>query len=152
MPEPAGSGGELRLVASSVTAVERRGALAAGRDELVAELHATGRVGAQQCLVVPARPLRVALLAGAGAAGSADIRALLEALGVEWQLTGRSVPMAGPGAGAAVAAGVDALAAGRPDVIVVARGGGARSELSCFDTRAVAETQSTGLDNWRRLR
>jgi exodeoxyribonuclease VII large subunit len=38
-----------------------------------------------------------------------------------------------------VAAGIEALAAGHPDVIVVARGGGARSELSCFDTRVVAQ-------------
>jgi exodeoxyribonuclease VII large subunit len=130
--------GELRLVASGVTAVAQGSALLAGREELVAELRATGLVGRQQSLVVPARPLRVGLLAGAGAAGSADVRALLEASGVEWQLTTRSAPMAGPEAAAAVAAGIDGLAVGRLDVIVVARGGGARSELSCFDTRAVA--------------
>lgn len=130
--------GSLRLVADAVVAREQRGAMAAQRDALVAELTTTGVRRAQKALVVPGRPLRIGLLSGPETAGTADVRALLDHSGVEWRLSVLAAPMAGPAAPQAIAAGIDSLAASGPDVIVVARGGGARNELAAFDSAVVA--------------
>lgn len=130
--------GAVRVVGSDVEVHEERCEVVARSDALVADLEASGALRAQAGLVVPGRPLRIGVVAGEGTAGAADVDAVLDASGLEWQVLRRSVPMAGPGAPAAVAGAVAGLARQRPDVIVVARGGGARGELACFDTEVVA--------------
>jgi exodeoxyribonuclease VII large subunit len=71
------------------------------------------------------------------------VSALLEASGIEWQLLRQAVPMAGPSAPAAVAAAIGRLARSSPDVILIARGGGGRVELDCWDTEQVARAVAT---------
>ena len=130
--------GSCRIVGRTVVAHEERAEVAARRDALVAELAASGALDAQRALVVPGRPVRIGVIAGAGTAAAADIDAVLDGSGLEWRVLRRSVPMAGPTAPAAVAKAVSDLSRSRPDVIVVARGGGGRGELACFDAEVVA--------------
>jgi hypothetical protein len=84
--------------------------------------------------VLPDRPRRIGILAGAGTAGAADLDALLQASGHDWRLVRRPVPIAGGRAADAVAGGIGILADLHPDVIVVARGGGAAGEVAWADT------------------
>ncbi|MBW3643853.1 MAG: hypothetical protein KY447_13170 [Actinobacteria bacterium] len=130
--------GGVRLVGRDVAIHEERAEVAARRDVLVEELTTSGLAAAQAALVVPGRPLHIGVIAGAGTAGDADVQALLDASGLEWRLTRRSVAMAGPGAPPAVADALAQLGRVKPDVIVVARGGGGRGELACWDSETVA--------------
>lgn len=144
--------GSVRVVGSEVEVHEGRSEVMARRDALVAELEASGALRAQAALVVPGRPLRIGVVAGEGTAGAADVDAVLDGSGLEWQVLRRSVPMAGPAAPEAVAGAVTALARQRPDVIVVARGGGARGELACFDTEVVARAiAGCGVPVWAAI-
>lgn len=144
--------GSVRVVGSDVEVHEERSEVAARRDALVAELEANGALRAQAGLVVPGRPLRIGIVAGQGTAGAADVDAVLDGSGLEWQVLRRSVPMAGPDAPAAVAGAMAGLARQCPDVIVVARGGGARGELACFDTEVVARAiAGCGVPVWAAI-
>lgn len=135
--------GGFRVVADDLEVHAPAGELAAVRASLLAALGAEGLLDRQAALVVPGRPLTVGLIAGAGTAGDEDVSTLLERSGLEWQLVRRSVPMAGPDAPAAVAAALTSLAAVGPDVIVIARGGGGRAELGCWDSETVARAIAT---------
>jgi exodeoxyribonuclease VII large subunit len=126
------------VVASAIAVVNERCAAGRVRDRLVDQLVASRDAAIQRRLRLPRRPRCIGLLAGAGTAGAADLAALLEASEHDWQLQRRSVPMAGPHAATAVADGIAALAQHDPDVIVVARGGGAPGEIAWADSDTVA--------------
>jgi exodeoxyribonuclease VII large subunit len=130
--------GGVRVVASSIEVHEGETEHATRTAQLLAALEAEGLLTKQAALVVPGRPLRVGLITSPGTAGDADVSTLLEASGLEWQLLRQAVPMAGPSAPAAVAAAIGRLCRSAPDVIVIARGGGGRVELDCWDTEVVA--------------
>ncbi|MGH9242723.1 MAG: exodeoxyribonuclease VII large subunit [Acidimicrobiales bacterium] len=132
--------GQLRVIGKRIEPLEERSSLAADRDALVAELTTSAALGRQAALVVSGRPLRVGIVTGAASAAAADLDALLAGSGVEWQPLRCSVPMAGPAAADAVAAALAASADEGPDVIVLARGGGGRGELSWADSATVAHT------------
>jgi exodeoxyribonuclease VII large subunit len=124
--------GELRVVVAAISIRDERTA------ETEAQLMSSGQAAAQRRLVVPSRPRRIGILAGAGTAGAADLDALLDASEHDWPLLRRAVPMAGARAAEAVAGGISTLADLRPDVIVVARGGGAPGEMAWADSATVA--------------
>lgn len=130
--------GGVRIVATTVEVHEGASELAARTAELVEELGRAGLLTKQAGLVVPGRPLRVGLITAPGTAGDVDVSTLLEASGLEWQLLRQAVPMAGPNAPGAVASAIERLCRAEPDVIVIARGGGGRSELDCWDSEVVA--------------
>jgi exodeoxyribonuclease VII large subunit len=130
--------GELRVVVAAISIRDERSAEAEVRERLIDQLVTSGQAAAQRRLVLPARPRRIGILAGAGTAGAADLDALLEASGHDWQLLRRAVPMAGGRAADAVAGGIGTLSELRPDVIVVARGGGAAGEMAWADSSTVA--------------
>jgi exodeoxyribonuclease VII large subunit len=130
--------GGVRVVASSIEVHDGETEHEARTSQLLATLEADGMMTKQAGLVVPGRPLRVGLVTSPGTAGDADVSTLLEASGLEWQLLRQAVPMAGPSAPAAVAAAIGRLCRSAPDVIVIARGGGGRVELDCWDTEVVA--------------
>ena len=135
--------GSVRIVADTVAVHEGAGEHAQRSAELLAQLEREGLLTRNAALVVPGRPLRIGLITSPGTAGDADVSALLEASGIEWQLLRQAVPMAGPTAPAAVAAAIDRLARSSPDVILIARGGGGRVELDCWDTEQVARAVAT---------
>jgi exodeoxyribonuclease VII large subunit len=132
--------GELRVVVAAISIRDERSAETEARERLIAQLVSSGQAAAQRRLVVPSRPRRIGILAGAGTAGAADLEALLDASEHDWQLRRRAVPMAGARARAAeaVAGGIRTLAERRSDVIVVARGVGAAGEMAWADSATVA--------------
>jgi exodeoxyribonuclease VII large subunit len=130
--------GELRVVVAAISIRDERSAETEARERLIAQLMSSGQAAAQRRLVVPSRSRRIGILAGAGTAGAADLDALLDASEHDWQLLRRAVPMAGARAAEAVAGGISTLAERRPDVIVVARGGGAPGEMAWADSATVA--------------
>lgn len=129
----------LRLVANEVSVGAAVAASEVDRRAAVERLRATGVFEAQRRLAITTVPWRVGLLAGDGTAGAEDVEALLGASKLPWTILRRSVPMAGGHAPAAIVAGIAALAEQRPDVIVAARGGGARSEFACWDDAGVVQ-------------
>jgi exodeoxyribonuclease VII large subunit len=130
--------GGVRIVAATIEVHEGESEHARRVTDLLAALQRDGSLTRNAALVVPGRPLRVGLVTSPGTAGDADVATLLEASGLEWQLLRQAVPMAGPSAPAAVAAAIGRLSRSSPDVILVARGGGGRTELDCWDTEEVA--------------
>jgi exodeoxyribonuclease VII large subunit len=130
--------GGVRIVAATVEVHEGETEHAVRTAQLMSDLEHEGLLTRQAALVVPGRPLRVGLITAPGTAGDADISALLEASGLEWQLLRQPAPMAGPNAPDAIAAAIGRLCRSEPDVIVLARGGGGRAELDCWDTEVVA--------------
>jgi exodeoxyribonuclease VII large subunit len=132
--------GGVRVVAAGVELHEGESEHATRTAQLLSDLEAEGLLTRQAALVVPGRPLRVGLITAPGTAADADVVTLLEASGLEWQLLRQAVPMAGPNAPAAVAAAIGRLCRSAPDVIVIARGGGGRVELDCWDTEVVARS------------
>jgi exodeoxyribonuclease VII large subunit len=126
------------VVVAAISIRDERSAETESRERLIAQLMSSGQAAAQRRLVVPSRPRRIGILAGAGTAGAADLDALLDASEHDWPLLRRAVPMAGARAAEAVAGGISTLADLRPDVIVVARGGGAPGEMAWADSATVA--------------
>ena len=130
--------GRLRLLAEGVDPRASVGAAVVARDQVVAELEASGELAAQQALVVPAAIRRVGLISSAAAAGRADVLAVLARSPEPVQVVEAPAAMAGPQAPGEVARSLALLSDARVDLILVARGGGARSDLAPWDSPGLA--------------
>jgi exodeoxyribonuclease VII large subunit len=138
------SWGQLRVVCDHIEVLADTSAETASRDRLVRDLIGEGLFSRQTDLTVPARPRVVGLITSQGSAGEADVRASLpEGCGV--RLDVRYAPMSGPSATSMVARRLESFTRGpnRPDVIVIARGGGARSDMNWADAEGLARTIAT---------
>lgn len=109
------------------------------RHRVVAELEATGQMSAQRALVLPAVVRRIGLVSSPGAAGRADVLTVLEGSLLPVQVVEASAAMGGPRAAGEVRAALGVLATASVDVILVARGGGARSDLAPWDSIELAQ-------------
>ena len=130
--------GRLRLLAQRVDPRTTVGAVVLARDELVAELERTGRVRAQASRVVPAVPRRIGLVSSPTAAGRADVFEVLDRSPLAMEIVEAQAAMSGPSAPAEVARAIGLLGGAGVDVVLIARGGGARSDLAAWDSRPVA--------------
>ena len=112
--------------------------LADQRDRLLAELEAEGLLERNSALRLPALPLRVALVTSKASAAAADFRDVMAGSGMGWEVLVVDTPVQGFGSEQRIAAAL--RVAGRCDVdaIALVRGGGARTELTPFDSPAVA--------------
>ena len=108
------------------------GASVLRRQELLDELERSGELVAQRALVLPATIRRLGFVSSASAAGRADVLSVLAAAPTAIEVVEASAAMSGPTAPAAVARALDTLEARGVDVIVIARGGGARSDLAAW--------------------
>ncbi len=119
------------------------GDLARRRQEIIAQLRAEGVFDLQHELHLPMFAQRVAVISSEGAAGYGDFcRQLTEnAAGYAFCVTLFQAVMQGEGVEKSVIAALDAIYADAQDydVVVIIRGGGATSDLSGFDTLALAE-------------
>ena len=129
-----GAYGPLRLVASRVDPRIALGAAVVAREALMAELRSTGELTAQRRLPVPALPRRIGLVAGSEGAGRADILAVLGSSPIAFEVLEETAAMSGASAAGDVARALARLCGRGAEVIVVARRGGARSNLACWDT------------------
>ncbi len=119
------------------------GDLARRRQEIIAQLRAEGVFDLQHELQLPMFTQRVAVISSEGAAGYGDFcRQLADnAAGYAFSVTLFQATMQGEGVEESVIAALDAIYAEAQnyDVVVIIRGGGATSDLSGFDTLALAE-------------
>jgi exodeoxyribonuclease VII large subunit len=140
--ESNGAYGPLRMVALRVDPRVSLGAVVVARDELVRELEATGAMAAQKALALPDVPRRIGLVSPAEGAGRADVIEGLRRSGHGFDVVEARAAMSGPTAPAQVTRALRGLCARKVDVILLARGGGARSDLAAFDSPELARAVS----------
>lgn len=139
----AGSG-QLGLKMSGIDPRFTLGDLAQQRTEVVRRLVASGLYDANRRLALPVAPLRVGVVASLDSAAWADFRHELERSEIGFQVRVANVRVQGEWAVEEISAALVAFGR-RPDldVIVVIRGGGARSELATFDHEQIATAIAT---------
>lgn len=118
------------------------GDMARRRQEILRQLEAEGVLTMNKELPLPACLQRIAVISSATAAGYGDFCNQLQHNPYGLVFYTRLFPavMQGDRTEASVIAALDAIAAqqDRWDAVVIIRGGGATSDLSCFDTYALA--------------
>ncbi len=130
--------GQLQLRMTAIDPAYTLGQLELARAELIARLDAEGLLRRNAALPVPLVPLRIGLVTSRGSAAEADFLDELERSGIAFHVIACDVRVQGPGAARHVASGITSLAARACDLIAVVRGGGARTDLACFDDELVA--------------
>lgn len=135
--------GRLRLLAKRVDPRTTLGAAALVRDELVAELARSGLLDAQTRLRVPTYPRRLGLVTSENTAGRADVFEVLGRSPVPIEVVDAQAVMSGPAAAVEVARAITQLGGAGVELIIVARGGGAKSDLAPWESRLVAMAIAT---------
>ena len=130
--------GRLQLVMNGVDPVFTVGRMAADRVRVVQMLSDEGVLRANAAIPVPDVPLRVGLVTSGGSAAYHDFVHELEASGYAFRVAHCHARVQGAAADRRIAYALGRLAVLDLDVVVVARGGGSRSDLSPFDTETVA--------------
>ena len=126
--------GPVQFVAAHIAVIDAMGHTELEAQRFMAELESLHLIEANKALDLIEAPTRVGLIAPlGGGAGGADFRQRLDTANHGFQIVHRYVPMGGPAAAAAIAGALRELPAAAVDVVVVARGGGAASELAVFD-------------------
>ena len=130
--------GRLQLVMNGIDPLFTVGKLAAERARVLQALLAEGLLRRQAELDVPLVPLRVGLVTSGGSAAYHDFVQELEASPHAFRVAHVDVRVQGQGAFRRIVYGLRTLGALDLDVIVLARGGGSRSDLAPFDSEVVA--------------
>ena len=130
--------GRVQLRMSAIDPTFTLGQLAAERDLLLAKLAEEQLLRANADRPLAAVPLRVGLVTSLGSAAHADIITVLEASGKGFTLVEVDTAVQGLGAERRVAAAIHAAGGAGVDVILIARGGGSKTDLATFDHEAVA--------------
>ncbi len=130
--------GQLQLRMTAIDPAYTLGQLELARAELLARLEAEGLLGRNAALTAPLVPLRIGLITSRGSAAEADFLDELARSGLAFHVIAVDVRVQGVGAPRHIASGIASAAARACDVIAVVRGGGARTDLACFDDERVA--------------
>lgn len=111
------------------------GDLARQRQRTIAQLEADGLLDAQQLLPLPTLIRRIAVVSSPGAAGYGDFIHQLEHSPYRFTTQLYEATMQGEGAEASILAALERIEseADHWDVVAIIRGGGATTDLSCFD-------------------
>ena len=130
------------LVVQDIDPTYTMGDMARRRKEILDQLAKDGVIGLNRELEIPLLPHRIAVISSATAAGYGDFRNQLagNAYGFRFYVKLFQAAMQGDDVERSVIAALDAIAARRDmfDLVVIIRGGGAVSELSCFDSYDLA--------------
>jgi exodeoxyribonuclease VII large subunit len=130
--------GRLSLLMDGLDPTFTLGQLAADRDQLLRRLVAEGLLDLNRRRPLPVAPLRIGLVTSRNSAAWHDVLTELQRSGYAFHIVHADVRVQGQGAEAQVAAGIAAVAAPPVDVVLVVRGGGARSDLATFDDERIA--------------
>lgn len=114
------------------------GRLQADRDRILALLRSEGLLEANGLLMLPVLPLRVGLVTSRDTAAYADVMHELEGSGFGFHVLFADARTQGADSGPSVCRALATLAERSPDVVLVVRGGGARTDLAAFDGEDVA--------------
>lgn len=112
------------------------GDLARQRQLTIVQLQADGLLDAQQLLPLPTLIRRIAVISSPGAAGYGDFMHQLEESGYRFETQLFGATMQGEGAEKSIIAALEAIEeqAKHFDAIAIIRGGGAVTDLHCFDS------------------
>lgn len=131
--------GRLSLKMDGIDPRHTLGDLAIQRDEIVRRLVAAGLFDANRRAPLAPVPLRLGVVTSATSAAWADFRHELERSGHGFQVSLADVRVQGDQAVGMISRAITALAERDDiDVVVVIRGGGARTDLATFDAEAIA--------------
>ncbi len=130
--------GRVQLRMSSIDPTFTLGRLTAHRDALLAALSAEGVLRANAARSLVPVPLRVGLVTSVGSAAYADISKVFERSGFAFTVVEVDTPVQGAGVEVQVAAAIRAADSAGVDVLLVARGGGSKTDLAVFDHERVA--------------
>ena len=130
------------LVVQDIDPTYTMGDMARRRKEILEQLAKDGVIGLNRELEIPVLPNRIAVISSATAAGWGDFRNQLSGNVYGFCFYVKLFPalMQGDDVERSVIQALDAVAARRDDfdIVVIIRGGGAVSELSCFDSYNLA--------------
>ena len=130
------------LVVQDIDPAYTMGDMARRRKEILEQLARDGVIGLNKELEIPALPHRIAVISSATAAGWGDFRNQLDGNIYGFRFYVKLFPalMQGDDVERSVVSALNAVAARRDDfdLVVIIRGGGAVSELSCFDSYNLA--------------
>jgi exodeoxyribonuclease VII large subunit len=119
------------------------GRLAAERRAVLEGLAAAGLLDRQGTLPLPVAPERIGLVTSVGSAAHADFLDELRRSGFGFVVVESHATVQGVGAAESIVAALAALAAHRPEVVALVRGGGAQTDLAVFDSAPVARAVAT---------
>ena len=128
----------VQLRMSSIDPTYTLGRLAAAKDALLAELSAEGVLRANASQLLASVPLRVGLVTSVGSAAHADISKVFKTSGMAFTVVEVDTPVQGSGAEVSVSAAIRTASHAGVDVLLIARGGGSKTDLSVFDHESVA--------------
>ena len=109
------------------------GDLARQRQKTIAQLQADGLLDAQQLLTLPTLVKKIAVISSPNAAGYEDFKHQLENSGYAFQTRLFGATMQGENAVPSIIAALEEINSKYFDIVVIIRGGGATTDLSCFD-------------------
>ncbi|HVM53940.1 MAG TPA: exodeoxyribonuclease VII large subunit [Acidimicrobiales bacterium] len=130
--------GRLSLLVSAVDPEHTLGRMAADRERIRAALRAEGLLEAQQRLALPVVPLHVGLVTSDGSAACEDVLAELRASGLGFRVSIADAQVQGAHADLSILRALHRLSDVRPQVVLIVRGGGARTDLATFDSERLA--------------
>ena len=130
--------GTLQLRMHGIDPAFTLGRLQADRDRILANLAAEGLLDANRGQFLPLVPLRIGLITSVGSAAHADVLAELDGSGIGFVVRGIDARTQGADCGPSVVRALHRLAADGVDLILLVRGGGARTDLAGFDTDMIA--------------
>jgi len=130
--------GRLQFRMSAIDPTYTLGKLAAQRDVLLAKLTVEGVLRANAACLVPLVPLRIALVTSLGSAAHGDMSKVFERSGLAFRIIEIDAAVQGRGSEIEVAGAIHTAIAAEVDLIVVARGGGSRTDLASFDHEFIA--------------
>jgi exodeoxyribonuclease VII large subunit len=133
------AGGRLQLVASDVDPTFTLGRLELRRRETIEALRRAGLEALNRSLPLAPVPLQVALITSEESAAYHDFLSTLSESPYGFRVTFVHAAVQGPGAERELASALRAAGALEADCIALVRGGGSRTDLAVFDSRAVAE-------------
>ena len=131
--------GKLQLVVREVDAAFGEGQLAARRRQTLEALAAAGLLELNKAHVVPELPLKLALITSEGSAAYHDFLTTLSESPFGFRVLFVHAAVQGEAAERQLVSALATAARARPDVTVMIRGGGSRSDLAVFDSRRLAE-------------
>jgi exodeoxyribonuclease VII large subunit len=133
-----GPRGTVQLRMDGIDPAFTLGRLQADRDRVLATLAAEGLLDANRSLPFPLVPLRIGLVTSIGSAAHADVMAELRASGFGFDVVEADARTQGDDCAPSVVRALTRLAEARVDVILLVRGGGARTDLAGFDAELMA--------------
>jgi exodeoxyribonuclease VII large subunit len=114
------------------------GRLQADRERLLAALTTEGIIGRNARVPFPLVPLRIGLVTSIGSAAHADVMAELTASGFGFDVVEVDARTQGDDCAPSVVRALTRLTELRVDVVLLVRGGGARTDLAGFDAELMA--------------